>query len=401
MLNTILSLGTILIIGLFGARIFSRFNLPSVTAYIIFGILLGPYVLNFVSPDMLKSSTLISNIALSLVAFSLGQNFTISKLHNIGKSVFAISIGEVVGSFILVSLTVFLIARQSLPIALILGAIAPATAPAAVVMVTREYRARGRFTDTLLGVVAIDDAWSIILFAFCIAIAKTFAGTHQGIFAQFFSDIAHGVWEVLGGLALGIIMGFLLSFLLKYINTLSNLLIYVLGLVLINTGLSILLNVSLLLANMALGATVANKVKMSENIFDVLRGFDPPIYLLFFLLAGANLEVPSIYSLGFLSILYVITRLPGEMIGAFIGAHISKADQNIKKYLGLGLAPQAGVAIGLALLTRSYFPGTIGDKILSTIIVTTIIYELIGPILVRIALEKAGDLNQSSHDYKK
>jgi Kef-type K+ transport system membrane component KefB len=401
MLNTILSLGTILIIGLFGARIFSRFNLPSVTAYIIFGILLGPYVLNFVSPDMLRSSTLISTIALSLVAFSLGQNFTISKLHSIGKSVFAISIGEVLGSFILVSLAVFLLAGQPLSIALILGAIAPATAPAAVVMVTREYRARGRFTDTLLGVVAIDDAWSIMLFAFCIAITKSLAGAHTGIFVNIFSDIIHGFWEVLGGLALGVIIGFIFSYFLKYINTLPHLLIYILGLIFINTGASILLNVSLLLANMALGATVANKVKMSENIFDILRGFDPPIYLLFFLLAGANLEIPSIYSLSVLGILYVLTRLPGEMLGAFIGAHIAKADKNIKRYLGLGLAPQAGVAIGLALLTKNYFPGTIGDKILSTIIVTTIIYEIIGPFLVKIALEKAGEIDRSSHDYRK
>jgi Kef-type K+ transport system membrane component KefB len=391
MLNTILSLGTILIIGLFGARIFSRFNLPSVTAYIIFGILLGPYVLNFVSPDMLRSSTLISTIALSLVAFSLGQNFTISKLHSIGKSVFAISIGEVLGSFILVSLAVFLLAGQPLSIALILGAIAPATAPAAVVMVTREYRARGRFTDTLLGVVAIDDAWSIMLFAFCIAITKSLAGAHTGIFVNIFSDIIHGFWEVLGGLALGVIIGFIFSYFLKYINTLPHLLIYILGLIFINTGASILLNVSLLLANMALGATVANKVKMSENIFDIL----------FFLLAGANLEIPSIYSLSVLGILYVLTRLPGEMLGAFIGAHIAKADKNIKRYLGLGLAPQAGVAIGLALLTKNYFPGTIGDKILSTIIVTTIIYEIIGPFLVKIALEKAGEIDRSSHDYRK
>jgi Kef-type K+ transport system membrane component KefB len=397
MLNTILSLGTIFIIGLFGARIFSRINLPSVTAYIVFGIILGPYVLNFVSPDMLQSSTLISTIALSLVAFSLGQNFTISKLHNIGKSIFAISIGEVLGSFILVSLAVFLIARQSLSIALILGAIAPATAPAAVVMVTREYRARGRFTDTLLGVVAIDDAWSIMLFAFCIAIAKSLTGAHTGIFANIFSDILHGFWEVLGGLALGIIIGFIFSYFLKYINTLPHLLIYILGLIFINTGVSILLNVSLLLANMALGATVANKIKMSENIFDVLRGFDPPIYLLFFILAGANLEIPSVYSLSVLGILYVLTRLPGEMLGAFIGALIAKADKNIKRYLGLGLAPQAGVAIGLALLTKNYFPGPIGEKILSTIIVTTIIYELIGPFLVRIALEKAGEIDGSTH----
>lgn len=398
MINTLLSLGLALVFGLAGARFLSRLKLPSVTAYIIIGIILGPYALNLVSPDTLKASTLIANIALSLIAFSLGQNFTLSTLRRIGRAVFAISIGEVMGSFILVSLVMFIIGHQSAAIAILFGAIAPATAPAAVVMVTREYRARGKFTDTLLGVVAIDDAWGIILFAFCVAIAKSLIGAHAGVFTNIFSDLAHGLWEVVGGLGLGIALGFLLSFFLKYINTLSNLLIYTLGLILITAGLSIWLNVSLLLANMAFGATVANRIKMSDNIFEVLRRFDPPVYLLFFLVAGANLEVLSIYSLGILGILYVVTRLPGEMLGAFAGASLAKADPTVKKYIGLGLAPQAGVAIGLALYAKNYFPGTVGEMILSTIIVTTIIYELIGPVLVRVSLEKAGEIGQAPHD---
>jgi Kef-type K+ transport system membrane component KefB len=398
MTNTLLSLGIALTVGLAGAYLLNRFKLPSVTAYILFGIILGPYLLNLISTDMLHTSTLIANITLSLIAFSLGQNFTLSKLRRIGKAVFAISIGEVLGSFILVSLAVYLLGGQSLAVAILFGAIAPATAPAAVVMVTREYRARGQFTDTLLGVVAIDDAWGIMLFAFCVAIAKSLLGAHVGVLANVFSDLAHGLWEVIGGLGLGIAIGLLFSYLLKYINTLSNLLIYTLGLILISSGLSVWLNVSLLLANMALGATVANRVKMSDNIFDVLRRFDPPVYLLFFLIAGANLEISSIYSLGILGLLYVATRLPGEMGGAYIGATLAKANVTIKKYLGLGLAPQAGVAIGLALYAKNYFPGNIGEMILSTIIVTTIIYELIGPVLVRLALVKAGEIDRGPHE---
>ena len=237
-----------------------------------------------------------------------------------------------------------------------------------------------------------------MLFAFCVAIAKSLLGAHVGVLANVFSDLAHGLWEVIGGLGLGIAIGLLFSYLLKYINTLSNLLIYTLGLILISSGLSVWLNVSLLLANMALGATVANRVKMSDNIFDVLRRFDPPVYLLFFLIAGANLEISSIYSLGILGLLYVATRLPGEMGGAYIGATLAKANVTIKKYLGLGLAPQAGVAIGLALYAKNYFPGNIGEMILSTIIVTTIIYELIGPVLVRLALVKAGEIDRGPHE---
>ncbi|HEC78541.1 MAG TPA: cation:proton antiporter [candidate division WOR-3 bacterium] len=399
MLNTLLSLGLILTIGLIGARLFKKLKFPSVTAYIVFGIILGPHILKLIAEDVLNSTTFISNIALGLIAVSLGQNFTITKLRRIGKSVLAISLGEVIGSFSLVFFFLFFIIKTPLPIALILAAIAPATAPAAVVMVTREYRAKGPFTDTLLGVVAIDDAWGIILFAFCLALAKSFASAHIGIFANIFSDVVHGFWEVLGGLGLGISLGFVYSYFLKYLRTSSNILIYTLGIILINSGLSIMLNVSLLLANMFFGAVIANRIKLCDEIFEILKKFDPPLYLLFFVLAGASLEIPNIPALGLIGIVYVLTRLPGEMLGAFSGAYLAKASKKIKKYLGLGLAPQAGVAIGLALVAKTYFTNSIGDTILSTIIVTTVIYELIGPFFVKIALEKAGEVGKSPHEY--
>ncbi len=397
MLDTVFRLGIILLTSLLLARLLSKLRLPSVTAYMICGIILGPYVSKVITPDFLQASTFISNIALSLVAFSLGQNFTRAKLRNIGKSVFAISVGEVLGAFLLVSAAVLLVTHQPWPIVLILGAIAPATAPAAVVMVTREYRAKGRFTDTLLGVVAIDDAWSIILFAFCMAVAKSLTGMHGGVLAHIFSDIIHALWEIFGSIVLGVIMGMILAYLLRFIKTRTNLLLYVLGIICITTGLSYFLNFSLLLTNLVLGATVANRIA-TDNIYEVLRSFDPPIYLLFFVLAGANLEIMSLYSLGLLSLLYVLTRLPGEMVGAFFGAHLSKAEAKVKKYIGLGLAPQAGVAIGLALFAKNQFPGEIGDVVLSTVIVTTILYEIIGPVLVRIALEKADEIQVSEKD---
>ena len=167
----------------------------------------------------------------------------------------------------------------------------------------------------------------------------------------------------------------------------------------LNTGISITLNVSLLLSNMSLGAMIANRVKASEEIFGNLKRFDPPLYLLFFFLAGANLKIDHIQTLGILGLIFVLTRLPGEMLGAYIGALLVNANEKIKKYLGLALAPQAGVAIGLALVTKNYFPEYIGTTILSTIIITTVIYELIGPLFVRIALEKAGEINISPEEH--
>ncbi len=395
MLNVILSLGLIIIIGLLSSRIFNKIKLPSVTAYIVCGILMGPYILNLISKNVLNASGLVSNIALSFIAFSLGQNFTLYRLRRIGKSVFAISIGEVLGAFIIVTLSVWLLLGKPFYVAIVIGAIAPATAPAAVVMITREYRAKGTFTDTLLGVVAIDDAWGIILFAFSLALAKTVAGTHGGVFATLFPDLLHGFMEVFGSLFLGFILGGIFSYFFRFLKTPAHLLIYVIGFILLTGGLSIEFNLSVLLSNMMLGATVANLSKTENRAFEILKGFDPPIYLLFFVLAGANLEIANLTELGLTGIIYVLTRLPGEMLGAFLGALVSKAEKRIKKYIGLGLAPQAGVAIGLALLAKAYLPKDAGEMILSTIIVTTVIYELIGPPLVRIALERAGEIGSS------
>ncbi len=379
-----------MIAGALGARFFKKLKLPSVTGYIISGILIGPYGLNLLSKDVINASDFISNIALTFIAFSLGQNFTLARLRRIGKSVLYISIGEVIGAFVIVTFVLWFVLKIPFPIAMVIGAIAPATAPAAVVMVTREYRARGIFTDTLLGVVAIDDAWGIILFAFSLAIAKTAMGEHAGVLSNILFDLLHALLEVLGGLVLGFIIGIIFSYFFKFLTP-ARLIIYVIGLVLVTSGISMHFNFSLLLSNMMFGAVVANVLK-TDAPFEILKRFDPPIYLLFFVIAGANLEIKNLTALGMLGLLYVISRLPGEMLGAFIGAVIANADKRIKKYIGLGLAPQAGVAIGLALLARTTLSENAGEMILSTIIVTTVIYELIGPPLVKLALEKAGEI---------
>ena len=172
----------------------------------------------------------------------------------------------------------------------------------------------------------------------------------------------------------------------------SHIMVYVIGFVLLTGGIAMELHLSILLANMVLGATVANLVPHSRKAFDSLKGFETPLYLLFFVLAGASLEIGNLKELGLVGIIYVLTRLPGEMLGAYIGSVIAKAPESVRKYMGLGLAPQAGVAIGLALIAKISLPQG-GDLVLSTIIVTTVIYELLGPPLVKIALHRAGEIS--------
>ncbi len=389
--NTAFSLGIILLAGLLSAKLIQKLKIPIITAYILLGVLIGPHALNLVSKGIFDSSGLISNVVLSFVAFSLGQNFSLERFRRIGKSVLFISIGEVLGALLIVTLAIWLLLRQPFYIALIFGAIAPATAPAAVVAVTREYKAKGSFTDTLLGVVAIDDAWGIILFAFCLAIAKSLGGAHKFIVDSAISGVYNASLEILGAIGVSGILGFLFSKLSRHVTTPSECLIYTLGAILINTGLAIYFGLSVLLASMFLGAVLVNMSKSSFKFFDALHSTDPPFYVLFFVLAGANLELDLLHHISLLALVYLLTRLPGEMLGATLGAHFAGVSSRIKKYIGLGLAPQAGVALGFALIVKDTFSNSVGGMIFSSILTTTIIYELIGPLFTKYALFKSGD----------
>jgi len=395
MINSILSLGTIFILGLVVAKAVNKLKLPSVTGYILLGIIIGPYVLNIVSKEVLNSAGFVSNIVLSLVAFSLGQNFVLENFRKIGKEILCLSVGEVMGAVTFVTIVTWLLTKLPFHIALVLGAISTATAPAATVMIVREYRSRGKFTDTLLGIVAIDDAWGLILFAVCFAVAKSIEKFHGLDTTLLISSVIHAFFEIFGSMFLGLFCGYLLSFFSGFTKTSAEFLIYTLGIIFLNTGISILFGFSVLLSNMFLGTVVANIDKTSFRFFDTIKTIDSPLYLLFFVLAGASLEITSVRNLGILATIYVVSRLIGKMLGAYLTGVIISAEEKLKKYLGLGLAPQAGVALGLALIAKEQFP-QIGTFILSTIIVTTVIYELIGPILTKIALEKAGEINVRS-----
>ncbi|RKX69247.1 hypothetical protein DRP53_08750, partial [candidate division WOR-3 bacterium] len=364
-MNVLFSAGIIFLGSLLMMRLSSRFRLPSVTGYLIFGVLIGPYVFNLVSPGVFNLSGYISQLALSFIAFTLGQNFTLINLQRIGKAIITISIFEVFGASALVTLATWLIVGIDFPIALVFGAVAAATAPAAVVMVTREFKARGEFTDTLLGIVAIDDAWGIILFALCLAIAQGMVGMR---FLQ-------AVSELIGSGLIGVLFGLLLSRISRWLKTANELVILTTGTIVLNAGVATICNFSILLANMIMGATVVNLDRASGKFFESVRRIDFILYLLFFVLAGAHLDIPKLLSLSGLGIIYIIARLLGKILGSFVGATIIRSEKRIRNYIGLGLAPQAGVALGLALIAFHEFPGY-GDMILSTIIVTTIIYEI-------------------------
>lgn len=308
----------------------------------------------------------------------------------IGRSVIWISLLEATGAWILVTLGIFLILRQPFHISLLFGGISAATAPAATVMIVREYKSRGTLTDTLLGVVAIDDAWCLIVFALSLAVSKAFVA-HVSSNLFILRVILKSLLGIGGAFFLGWAMSLLASGLSRYIRTQTEALIYTLGFIFFTIGLSLALHFSVLLACMFLGACLVNLKRTKLNFFEVTRTIDSPLYVIFFVLAGANLEVGLLKDIGLLGLVYLIFRMAGKTGGVYLGSVIVHASEKVRKYLSLGLVPQAGVALGCALIAKSEFP-QVGGIIFTTIIATTIIYELIGPVFTRIALEKAGEI---------
>jgi Kef-type K+ transport system membrane component KefB len=381
--NTILNLGLILLLGLLAERLIQKIKLPTVTAFIIAGILLGPSLLNLINPQLIGSSGLISNIALGIIAFSLGESFLFSSFKEIGRPVIYISLIAAFLPCILVTMGLYFLLEQPLYVAILFGAISSATAPAATLMVIRECKARGSLTNTLLGVVAIDDAWCLIVFSLSFAFSKDMIQGDAN--PSWFKVIYPFIKEIIFVIILGSLTAFTCNFISRYIKLKSDLLIYILGFLLLNTGLALYFHLSLLLTNIIFGAVLVNISTTSFKFFDLIKSVDAPLYLVFFILAGANLEIALLQGVWIFGLAFIILRSSGKIIGAYLGGYLSKAEHKIRKYLGWGLLPQAGVAIGLALIVKEEFP-QVGNILFPTIIATTVFYEIVGPIFTKYAL---------------
>lgn len=391
--NPILSLAITFILGFFFSRLIRKLKIPTITAYCILGIILSPGVLNLISQSFLETSDFFSHIVLGMIAFSLGESFSLGILRRVGKAVTAISITACLFPWLLVTLIIWLFFDQPIYIALLFGAIAAATAPAAVVTVTQEYKSKGEFTDTLLGVVAIDDAWALIIFGITLSLAKSFvSGISDAL--SILGDLLKVTFEISASFLLGAVTAVFFSKLSSFINTAKERLIYTLGFLFLVIGISLAFNLSVLLSCMFFGAILTNINKESFQFFNSLREIDAPLYLIFFVLAGASLKVSVLGGAAFLTVAYIITRTIGKVIGAFLGARLINASPPIKKYMGLALTPQAGVALACALVAKHTIGGDWGEAILTITIASTVVFELIGPWITRFSLAKAGEINE-------
>ena len=386
-MNTILCLGIVLVGALVAERIISYLKIPAITSYILLGILLGPYALNVTGGGLIASSELLSNIVLGFIAFHIGKNFSVEHFKRIGKAVLSVSISVTIATLICVTAGIYYVAHQPFHIALLFGAIATATAPATTMMVIRQYKARGLFTDVLLGTVAIDDAWGIMIFSISLAIAQVL---QIGQFSEWI--IMTVTIKAAAKIFLSVILGFITAIIASkisgYLKRREDVLTFILGAILINTGVALYFHMSPLLSNMFFGAVLVNIEKTSFKFFESVNNVDWPLYVMFYVLAGANLDIGLLNSLGLIGSVYIISRIIGRIGGAYAGAVIAGAEQSIKRYMGLALMAQAG----LAMMAKASLPHS-GGAILNTIIATTVVYEIFGPIATRYALLKAKDIN--------
>jgi Kef-type K+ transport system membrane component KefB len=391
-MNVFLSIAIMLAGALLFASLIKRLELPEVSAFLLLGILLGPHSLNLVAEHIYDLSDPISLFALGIIAFMLGEELSLKNLEKTGKTILWISIFETIGVCVVVTAVIYFVLHQPFYMAILLGAIATATDPAATMLVVRQYRAKGIFTNTLLGIVAIDDVWGIITFAVCLSIAEL-AYMPEAYTSILSPEVIHPLIEIPASLILGAVVAFALSRVSHYFNGGANLLVLVLSCIFVLIGVCLSLDLSVLLANIALGVTLVNIDSDPKKFFDTLREAASPIFIMFFVLAGAHFDVMAFMALGGVGLAYIICRAAGKTLSALPGGYFAGADAKTTKYMGFALLPQAGVALGMALVAKNHFPD-VADTIFTIAIATTVIFEIIGPICTRYALSKAGEIDQ-------
>ncbi|MFH1645011.1 MAG: cation:proton antiporter [Candidatus Omnitrophota bacterium] len=384
--------------GFLGGKISSRLKFPSVVGYLIVGLLLGPSFFKVLDVHLMDSMGLFNDLALGLVAFIIGSEMRMGVLRKMGNSIITIIFAESFLAFGLVFAGVYLLTHK-LYLALVFGAMAPASAPAGTAVVLQECKAKGPLTNALYAVVGLDDGLAIIIYAFAAALAKiSITGSSESVV----HIIKGPIVEILGAIILGSVFGFLLGFLARKVHSKKEVLSISIAAVTICAGLANYFHFSLILANLSLGMVFANFfIHANRRAVDSINFISLPIYTVFFVIAGAHLQISLLPAMGLLGIVYIVCRSFGLIGGAFFGATVSKADPVLRKYLGLGILSQAGVAIGLAIMATREFSvlGQAGKDlsilVINTIAATTIVFEIIGPIATKIAIKRAGEIGKA------
>ncbi len=387
-MDIILKVSLALLVGFIFGKLAKKLGLPSVSGYLVGGLLLGPSFTGLIQESESNALVFISEIALSVIAFSIGSEFLLSDLKKVGRKIFVITLLEVVGAISLVFLVMHVGFKQPLPLSLVIASMSAATAPAATLLVIRQYRAKGPLTKSILPVVALDDVFGIIAFGIALSVAKMMVNPTEGSLTMM---LMHPLIEILGSLLLGVALGLCLRFFQKKADNKDELQVISLIAIGLALGLAKGLNLSPLLTNIALGTTLVNTLRHSSRIFGSVNDFITPFYVLFFTLAGATLHLAILQTIGIIGVAYIFARGIGKYLGAFFGAKIMKENKQVVRYLGLALLPQGGISIGLSVIVRQELP-LYATMITTIIMFSVLIYETTGPIFAKIAIKRAGEI---------
>lgn len=395
-MDILLYLGIAMTAGLIMNRVVKLVNLPNVTGYLLAGLIIGPYVLNLLPELAVEQMGIITNVALGFIAFSIGGSFKISNIKAIGGKVLVITLFEACTASLFVTLALLIFGFPS-PVALALGAIAAATAPATTLLVAKQYNASGPVTRMLLPVVAMDDAICIILFSVMTSIASVIENGSELSVADMILDPLR---EIGFSLILGAAIGFVVSLCSKIFKSRANRIAVIVCSIFLCVSLADKFDLSSLLVCMMNSAVMVNFSKESDKMLDVCDRWTPPLFLLFFVISGAELNLSVLPQVGLIGVIYLVARTLGKYLGATTGSAIIKAEKNVRKYLGLTLIPQAGVAIAMSQLVISVLP-TYGEEIRAVVLCATLVYELTGPIITKAALTSAGEIQKKPRKSKK
>lgn len=392
----ILSISIILIVAFLLTRITKRLKLPNVTGYILAGILIGPYGLHLIPTTIIHGMEFITDLALAFIAFGVGRFLELITIRQNSRQVLIITLCESLIAGVIVALTMYYVFRVDLSLALLLGAIGSATAPASTIMTIRQYNAKGNFVNMILQVVALDDAVALIAFSVCAAVVQnldyTASFNHMTLLVPIITNLA--------AIGFGILSGFILNLLINDKRSEDNRLLIPVAMISLLAGLCTAFDISPLLACMAFGTTYIN-LSDNKRLFNQVSNFAPPILTMFFVLSGMRLDVPALKTAGIIGIAYFLIRIIGKYLGSYIGATLSGASEEVKRYFGLALIPQAGVSIGLAVLGQRILPSAAGSMLSTIILASSVLYEMVGPASSKLSLHLAGAIpnqTQQVHD---
>jgi Kef-type K+ transport system membrane component KefB len=380
-MDTLLKLGILLIVGVIGGRIARAFKMPNVSGYLIAGLLFGPSLFGVVNAADVSNYTIISEIALAVIAFSIGSQFVVKDMIKLGKKILIITAAQVTGAITLVFSVMYFVFKQPFGFSIVIASMSAATAPAATLLVVRQFRADGPLVRTMLPVVAA--------FGIALPLAKL---SISAVPVSMWSMVLDPLYEIGGSLALGALLGLILSFIAKRAQNRDEMKVVAIAAIAVAIGLSKLLGLSSLLTNIMMGTVLVNLYRNANRIFGSVDEFVTPFYVLFFTIAGASLEIGVLAQVGLMGVCYIFARGFGKYIGASLSARATKAEKAVQKYLGLTLLPQGGISIGLSVIVVQELP-LYAQAITTIIMFSILVYETTGPIFAKIAISKAGEIN--------